>query len=119
MWHVWQYAVCDTGVCEINAHLDGAGFVNVPKRACAPMGQRARAALIKTVLAHPIPLNRVPIGQNTLKSKFDNNFAHAECWHVQAQAKSKMLPTLTTSRMSIYFTDTGITGRVLPYHATS
>ena len=58
-----------TGVCEINTHRDGAGVVNVPNRARAPMCQHARAALIKTMLAHPVPLNQLPIGQNMFKSK--------------------------------------------------
>ena len=52
----------DTGVCEIHAHLHGAGVFNVPTRACAPMRKHARAALIKTILAHPRPFK--PVGRS-------------------------------------------------------
>ena len=44
-----------------HTHLDGAGVVNVPNRACAPSCQHAHVALIKTILAHPVPLNRVEL----------------------------------------------------------
>ena len=40
--YIYTYIYCKhTGVFEINTHLDGAGVVNVPKRACAPRCQRA------------------------------------------------------------------------------
>ena len=55
----------------------------------AHVSARARAAPIKTILAHPAPLNRVPIGWTTFKSKSETNFARAECWHVQAHKRSR------------------------------
>ena len=81
-------ATLDTGVCGIKTHLDDAGVVNVPNWTCAPMCQHTRAALIKTILAHPIPSNRV-IGQTMFQTKLETNFAHAECWHVQAHKRSR------------------------------
>ena len=56
--------------------------------ACTPSCQHARAALIETILAYPVPLNRVPIGQATFKTKLRTHFAHTECWHVQAHKQS-------------------------------
>ena len=81
-----------TGVCEININLDGAGDVNVPKWARTPMCQHARAALIKTILVHPIPLNWVPIGQTTFKPKLAMDFGHAERWHVWPRPANPLAP---------------------------
>ena len=41
--YTYIYIYICAGVSEVKTHLDGAGVVNVPNRACAPMCQHARA----------------------------------------------------------------------------
>ena len=83
------------GVCEINTHLDGAGVFNVPTslhsfQSWRKDAQEQLTKLIVCLFHRPIAL--------TLRMSVNI--------YIRGDGAS---PTLTTSRMSDYFTDTGRT----------